>query len=182
MVQCADPGTRTTNSYSNCKTNRDVTNTVASFVLQFNKTNSLILILKKCLPDKLHLILILFLILKKYSFVNHSHIFRITTKENTVISKWCIPSLIFYDWERGYRPWLFQDCVYLYRHPRAFQQRYRPWLFPGCVYLRQMIQSHSYSYRPWLFPGCVYRILRGYRIRERYRPWLFPGCVYLYRP
>ena len=161
MVQCADPGTRTTNSYSNCKTNRDVTNTVASFVLQFNKTNSLILILKKCLPDKLHLILILFLILKKYSFVNHSHIFRITTKENTVISKWCIPSLIFYDWERGYRPWLFQDCVYqdcvyLYRHPRAFQQRYRPWLFPGCVYQYGTIQDTLAGYRPWLFPGCVY--------------------------
>ena len=150
MVQCADPGTRTTNSYSNCKTNRDVTNTVASFVLQFNKTNSLILILKKCLPDKLHLILILFLILKKYSFVNHSHIFRITTKERKNM-------VVFWFVGFGcYIPWLFSGSVY--------QQQVISWnqvIDPGCfqvAYTQHYTIYQFISYRPWLFPGCVYHI------------------------
>ena len=143
MVQCADPGTRTTNSYSNCKTNRDVTNTVASFVLQFNKTNSLILILKKCLPDKLHLILILFLILKKYSFVNHSHIFRITTKERKNM-------VVFWFVGFGcYIPWLFSGSVY--------QQQVISWnqvIDPGCFQVAYTNSGKQKRMDCVIDPGC----------------------------
>ena len=143
MVQYADPGTRTTNSYSNCKTNRDVTNTVASFVLQFNKTNSLILILKKCLPDKFHLILILFLILKKYSFVNQSHIFRITTKERKNM-------VVFWFVGFGcYIPWLFSGSVY--------QQQVISWnqvIDPGYFQVAYTLIGILYSCSMVIDPGC----------------------------
>lgn len=53
--------------------------------------------------------LILLLIIKLYSFVNYSPIFKITTKER-----------------------LFPDSAHHFR----YKECYRSWLFPGCAYPR----------------------------------------------
>ena len=115
---------------------------------------------------KILFILILFLILKLYSFVNHSSIFRITTKErknmvdsgfvNYGVSGLRIPVIHPHDTAMSYRHWLFPGCVYLIDYHRDLYRRYRPWLFPGCVYLFCIPIRRYLSYRPWSFPNGVY--------------------------